>query len=72
LRTADEAESGETVSNEHRGGLDAPGPTSIGVVCETEAFGTSGLGIVDEAKSLDFAGAAEDVGDLLFREACDA
>lgn len=50
--------------------VEASKHTSIGVICEAEAFGASGLGIIDEAKALNLAGAAEDVGDLLFREAC--
>lgn len=43
--------------------------TGIWVVRETEALGLTSLRIVDKSEPLHLAGAAEDVGDLLLRQA---
>lgn len=39
--------------------------TGIWIVCEAKALGLTSLGVVDEAKPLDLAGTAENIGDLL-------
>lgn len=46
--------------------------TRIWVLCEAEALWATGLAIIDEAEVENFAGAAEDVDDLLFGEAYEA
>jgi hypothetical protein len=43
--------------------------TGIWIVCEPESFRSSSLGIIHKTESLDFACAAENVGDLLFGQA---
>lgn len=42
--------------------------TGVRIVCESESLGSSSLRIVHKTESLDFAGAAENIGDLLLSE----
>ena len=46
------------------------GLIDVGILQETEAFGFAGLLVGDEAEVQDGAGAAEDVHDLFFADAC--
>lgn len=42
--------------------------TSVWVFCKTEALGSAGISIVDEAEIEDLTCAAEEFADLLFRQ----
>lgn len=46
------------------------GFTGVWIFCEAETFGPPRFGVIDKAKVLNIAGAAEDVCDLFLGQAC--